>query len=40
MERAKVVRDVQAKKVARSLGRGRAGRERGVSILFFDFREA
>lgn len=32
MERAEAVRDVRAKKVEKSLGRGKVGRERGVSV--------
>lgn len=35
MERAEAVRDVRAKKVEKSLGRGKVGRERGVSVCFF-----
>lgn len=35
MERAEAVRDVRAKKVEKSLGRGKVGRERGVSVFFF-----
>lgn len=37
MERAEAVRDVRAKKVEKSLGKGKVGRERGVSVCVFFF---